>query len=453
MFACSYATDAIWVVAAVVCSVRGGDAALGFLTSSSIAFMITWYSLRTYDRHAFTALVHAEWGMWSSSALLGVVSRIVDAIIHVLIPVVMLSSHLGRIKLWMSPVGMLVAVAMHRLRRLPTLPFHRFAFYQFLPRRSPRFWDAAFALDILVHGSLPLFCHVAVQQPALLYGSTLFVGGGVVGLQLLRSILLPKVRGAAADIMRRLLAQGGIHAHAAILAGDPPSEALAITTALAPIHILVHDGNFWLDWMSDGLVAIGESYVSGQWSLHPSSTASSPVQLDTLIFRLLTLPVEARREMYQSWPARWVSLATRVCQYPSSAACHVIDRVKEGPCDNDPAFRATFLGAYTYIGCGLWADHAAAATSATDNALDTAQERAMQTIAQKLALAHGHLVLDLNLGSGGGVGCYFAAQFQVDVISIVLSRHEQVAAMHLAQQHNIGSRVQFILVDDVQSVR
>ncbi|RLO06353.1 hypothetical protein DYB28_002190 [Aphanomyces astaci] len=174
--------------------------------------MITWYSLRTYDRHAFTALVHAEWGLWSSSAFLGVVSRIVDALVHVVLPCVMLCWHFSRVKLWMSPVAMLVAVGMHRLRhRCP------FVFYQFTPRRSRHFWDAALTMDVLIHGSLPLFCHVALEHPMLLYVNTLLLGTVVIGLHMLRSMLLPKVRGAAADIMRRLLAQGNIHPASAML--------------------------------------------------------------------------------------------------------------------------------------------------------------------------------------------------------------------------------------------
>ncbi|ETV64071.1 hypothetical protein, variant 3 [Aphanomyces astaci] len=437
MFGCSYVADVVWVVWAAAAATRGDDAALGFLTSSGIAFMITWYSLRTYDRHAFTALVHAEWGLWSSSAFLGVVSRIVDALVHVVLPCVMLCWHFSRVKLWMSPVAMLVAVGMHRLRhRCPSLPFHRFVFYQFTPRRSRHFWDAALTMDVLIHGSLPLFCHVALEHPMLLYVNTLLLGTVVIGLHMLRSMLLPKVRGAAADIMRRLLAQGNIHPASAML---PRVTATDEQVHTPPLHMVVHDEHLWLDWMSDGLVAIGESYVSGQWSLGPDVVDIS-IHVDTVVHRLLTLPVEARRDMYQSWPARWVSLATRVCQYPSSAACHVVDPVQHDPLDDDDSVCRVFG---TYQGRGLWQD---------GDTLNMAQDRALHAMALKLSLTRGHLVLDLNLGYGGGVGCFLATQFHVQVISIVQSRHEQIAAIQLAQQANIESHVQFILLADMPHV-
>ncbi|ETV64070.1 hypothetical protein, variant 2 [Aphanomyces astaci] len=378
MFGCSYVADVVWVVWAAAAATRGDDAALGFLTSSGIAFMITWYSLRTYDRHAFTALVHAEWGLWSSSAFLGVVSRIVDALVHVVLPCVMLCWHFSRVKLWMSPVAMLVAVGMHRLRhRCPSLPFHRFVFYQFTPRRSRHFWDAALTMDVLIHGSLPLFCHVALEHPMLLYVNTLLLGTVVIGLHMLRSMLLPKVRGAAADIMRRLLAQGNIHPASAML---PRVTATDEQVHTPPLHMVVHDEHLWLDWMSDGLVAIGESYVSGQWSLGPDVVDIS-IHVDTVVHRLLTLPVEARRDMYQSWPARWVSLATRVCQYPSSAACHVVDPVQHDPLDDDDSVCRVFG---TYQGRGLWQD---------GDTLNMAQDRALHAMALKLSLVpyiHGY---------------------------------------------------------------
>ncbi|KAF0689273.1 Aste57867_19252 [Aphanomyces stellatus] len=432
MLACSYAADTLWVLGAAAAAFRQDSTALGMLTSSGVAFMITWFSLRTYDRHAFTSLLHAEWGVWSASSVLGICSRLVDAAIHVVLPCLMLCWHLRHVRLWMSLAGMAAVEVLHRLRQMH-LPFHRYLFYQFTPPRSHHFWDAASHLELMLHGSIPVFCWIAQQQRFLLYYCTIGIGGLAISIQLLRSFLLPTIRAAAADIMSRLLLQGHIRTIA-----DPPPAA---TGASAAVDVVVHDPHFWLDWMSDGLVAIGESYVSGQWSLHPDS----PLSLDVLLFRLLNLPVEARREMYQSWSARLVSLATRVFHYPSSAASHIV-----GPATDQfevgPAFRRSYLGTYMYLGFGLWVDPSPA-THVDAAELEDAQARTMRMIAQKLDLKPGNLVLDLNLQSGGGVGCFLAHTYRVQVISIVDTHQQSVVATALARQHNIHSHIQFLALD------
>jgi hypothetical protein len=116
----------------------------------------------------------------------------------------------------------------------------------------------------------------------------------VLSIQVLRSLLLPHIRAAAATIMHRLLQQGGINIQENFSRETAPAAMMTSTTGLSSssaYDLLVHDASFWLDWMSDGLVAIGESYVSGQWELHPQSQET----LDSILLRLLTLPVDARR--------------------------------------------------------------------------------------------------------------------------------------------------------------
>ncbi|KAH9111377.1 hypothetical protein LEN26_011267 [Aphanomyces euteiches] len=431
MLACSYGMDFLWMMWASVAMSRGQEVALGLLTSSGTAFMITWYSLRIYDRYAFTALLHSQWGVWSASSVLGILMRIFDGAIHIVWPSIMLCWYLRHVKLWMTPVGMLCVATTYRLRQttksFPVL--HRYIFYQFSPERSHHFWAAAFKLEMILHGCIPFFCWIAQQHAAFLYSITIMLGGLAVSVQLLRSLALPKIRFAAGEIMQRLLLQGQIHAAAALTDLDSSSA-----TPLQ-MGILVHDPKFWLDWMSDGLVAIGESYVSGQWSLHPRSENT----LDGILFRLLTLPVEARREMYQSWSARLVSLSTRLFYFESSAASHII-----GPAttqfDFGPSFRRRYLGPYMHQSFGLWTD-------LTDNDLEMAEDRSLRLIAQKLNLTPGHVVLDLHLDSAGGVGCFLAHKFRVQVISIVRTMQERLAALHLARQHNIQSHVQFLCLD------
>ena len=45
----------------------------------------------------------------------------------------------------------------------------------------------------------------------------------------------------------------------------------------------MHNDSLWLDWMSDGLVAIGESYVAGLWEVNASKS------LDHVVTGLMTI--------------------------------------------------------------------------------------------------------------------------------------------------------------------
>lgn len=74
--------------------------------------------------------------------------------------------------------------------------------------------------------------------------------------------------------------------------------------------IVVHDDAIWLDWLTSGLLSIGESYCAGQWDTGPFMT------LDVLITSLLSVPIASRRQLFYSWDARFVTLLARLLQYP-----------------------------------------------------------------------------------------------------------------------------------------
>jgi hypothetical protein len=82
--------------------------------------------------------------------------------------------------------------------------------------------------------------------------------------------------------------------------------------------IIVNDDAIWLDWLTSGLLSIGESYSAGQWDTGPSTT------LDGLITCLLSVPIAARRQMFHQWDARLVSLLARFLQYPRSCQAAVV---------------------------------------------------------------------------------------------------------------------------------
>lgn len=111
----------------------------------------------------------------------------------------------------------------------------------------------------------------------------------------------------------------------------------------------MRDDSFWLDWMSDGLVAIGESYVGGLWAVNASKS------LDEVIAALMTIPMEARQEMYRSWSARFVALAARLFNYAPSSVGLIVGAASE-QFDLCPKFRRDYMDKYLHQGFGLWGE-------------------------------------------------------------------------------------------------
>ncbi|OQR88615.1 hypothetical protein THRCLA_10205, partial [Thraustotheca clavata] len=367
-----------------------------------------------------------ELGVWASSPFLAVILRLFDGFFHIFLPSLLLCRCLTYIQLWMAPVALgTVFLSKQPLISMLFKPQRLSRPYTFKPPRSQQFWEALYKMELLLNFSVPILCYIVRAQSWLMYSVTLFTGLVVMTLQVLRSIMLPKIRSAAATIMQRLLQHG---------------EIQVLSPSTVPRNqqqwdIVVQNPAFWLDWMSDGLVAIGESFVSGQWEVNPNGEKS----LDAIVVRLLTLPIEARREMYQSWYARFVSLAARIFNYPSSSAGLIVGPVSE-MYDVGAGFQRHYYEVtYFYHGFGMW-------LSDRDTLLE-AQERTLHMIAEKLQLQPGDHVLDLNLASCGGVGCFLARFYQVHVDSIVSSEADRIIALQLAQSAGLTDQIQFIVVE------
>lgn len=101
--------------------------------------------------------------------------------------------------------------------------------------------------------------------------------------------------------------------------------------------------------MSDGLVAIGESYVGGLWAVNASKS------LDEVVAALLTIPMEARQEMYRSWSARIVALAARLFNYEPSSVGLIVGAASE-QFDLCPTFRRDYMDRYLHQGFGIYSE-------------------------------------------------------------------------------------------------
>uniref|UniRef100_K3W6U0 RNA methyltransferase n=1 Tax=Globisporangium ultimum (strain ATCC 200006 / CBS 805.95 / DAOM BR144) TaxID=431595 RepID=K3W6U0_GLOUD len=326
------------------------DAARGIATSMGITIMVGWYTLRVFDRYAFTAVLNGWLGVWASSPTLGFLARIGDFLIHLVLPMLLISCYLPLVRVWMSiPALISSRLWSHFVVGGGVFPKADHV-YRFSPPRSQHFWNAAYKMELMLNMFVPLFCVLAHQRSFWVYVATAVAGAILLSLQLVRSLSLPKLRLNAKKIMCRLLSSGGIQ----------PS-----------VDFVVRDDSFWLDWMSDGLVAIGESYVGGLWGVNASKT------LDEVIAGLMTIPMEARQEMYRSWSARFVALAARLFNYAPSSVGLVVGAASE-QFDLCPKFRRDYMDKYLHQGFGVWGDGV--------TSIEEAQARKLASIAEKLQL-------------------------------------------------------------------
>ncbi|KAF1335358.1 Ww domain-binding protein 4, partial [Globisporangium splendens] len=320
------------------------DAARGIATSMGITIMVGWYTLRIFDRYAFTAVLNGWLGVWASSPALGFLARVGDFLIHLVLPMLLISCYLPLVRVWMSiPALISSRLWSHFVVGGGVFPKADHV-YRFSPPRSQHFWNAAYKMELMLNMFVPLFCVLAHQD------------------------------------------------------------------------FVVRDDSFWLDWMSDGLVAIGESYVGGLWGVNASKT------LDEVIAGLMTIPMEARQEMYRSWSARFVALAARLFNYAPSSVGLVVGAASE-QFDLCPKFRRDYMDRYLHQGFGVWGD------GVTN-------------------IEEGHCVLDLNIGSWGGVGCYLAEQHEgITVVCVLSSIQELVHVKAFADEHGVLDQMEFILAE------
>ncbi|OWZ04130.1 hypothetical protein PHMEG_00024022 [Phytophthora megakarya] len=401
-----------WFVFTVIAHVLASEAALGIATSMGITIMVGWYSLRVFDRYAFTAILNGWLGVWASSPLLGFAARMGDFLLHLLVPMLLVSCYLPLVRVWMSVPALISSrLWSHFVVGGGVFP-KADHIYRFSPPRSQHFWNAAYKMELMLNLLVPLFCVLAHQRSFWVYVATAIAGSVLFCLQLIRSLSLPKLRKNAKTIMCRLLSSGGIRAN---------------------VDFIVRDDSFWLDWMSEGLVAIGESYVGCLWGTNSART------LDEVVASLLTIPMEGRQEMYRSWSARFVALAARLFNYPPSSIGLVVGAVSE-QFDLCPQFRQAYMDRYFHQGFGIW--------TAGTISIDVAQTNKLANLNHQLDIEPGHTVLDISIGSWGGVGCYLAQQHpDANIVCVLSSVQEFARAKKFARELEIFEQMEFVVAE------
>lgn len=192
--------------------------------------------------------------------------------------------------------------------------------------------------------------------------------------------------------------------------------------------IIVHDEGMWIDWMCNGMLAIGESYMAKQWE--------AQTDLDVVLYRLMALPSASKKRMFSSWNSKLVALSARIFNYQSVARAGMVGahHYDEG---ND--FYAKWLDPALQYSCAYWKT---TETARTPEALESAQISKMRLIGDKLKLKPGMKVLEIGCG-WGGLAVFLAKEYGCHVTGITISNEQLKGAKERAAVNKVSDLTSF----------
>ena len=197
--------------------------------------------------------------------------------------------------------------------------------------------------------------------------------------------------------------------------------------------------------MSNGMMSIGESYMAKQWDV--STTAS----IDSIVLSLLTLPIGARRRLFQSWEARIVSLLARIFHFAPSCQSNLVGHIeRQFHLGNE--FYATFLDSSYHHGYACFPIDTT--HEELGEGLEVAQQGKLSSL-KTLLLTDGDstsliTVLDISKHTFGGTAVYLAQQGGFHVTSIVSSEREKCVAEEKAAKMGVQGSVTFIVALSIE---
>ncbi len=192
--------------------------------------------------------------------------------------------------------------------------------------------------------------------------------------------------------------------------------------------VRVHRDRIARRFLIGGMLSFCEGYLDGDWDSPDTATLFEL----TLRNRDAFGPVlEGMRwfQMVQNWLHRLRPNTTRGSR--RNIAAHY---------DLGNEFYARWLDPSLTYSCALFADPAA------DEDLETAQRRKYQALAERLALAPDHHVLEIGCG-WGGFAEYAAREVGARVTGITISRAQYDYASERLQKAGLGERARIELVD------
>lgn len=184
-----------------------------------------------------------------------------------------------------------------------------------------------------------------------------------------------------------------------------------------PWDMLVHDSRIYPRLLSQGALALGETYMDGSWDCEA---------LDEMLTRLLQAGLE---KAVIGWADRWDALRARLFNRQIGQRAFEIGE-RHYDLGND--LYQAMLGERLVYSCAYWRD-------AAD--LDSAQVAKLDLIARKLQLSPGMRVLDIGCGWGETLR-FLAEHYGVSGVGVTVSREQAAFARRRCEGFPVEIKVQ-----------
>jgi cyclopropane-fatty-acyl-phospholipid synthase len=184
-----------------------------------------------------------------------------------------------------------------------------------------------------------------------------------------------------------------------------------------PRDIHINNEDFYERILSQGSLALGESYMEGWWDCH---------QLDDFFYCILKAQLDTK---VKSWTAILAVLRAKFVNLQKGSRAYQIGKHHY---DKGNKLYSRMLDKEMIYSCGYWQD--------AEN-LDQAQQAKMELVCRKLHLEPGMRVLDIGCG-WGGMAKYAAEKYGVSVVGITVSREQADYARESCKNLPIEIRMQ-----------
>lgn len=184
-----------------------------------------------------------------------------------------------------------------------------------------------------------------------------------------------------------------------------------------PWDLEVHHPRLYGRILRGGSLAVGESYMDGDWDA---------TRLDQLLYRALRSQIDTRLSRI---PEHWLALKSWLMNRQTVSRAFHVGQVHYDV--GDDVYQAMLDPRLIYT-CGYWAKA---------GTLAEAQEAKLDLVARKLGLQPGMRVLDIGCG-WGGAGRYLAQRYGVSITGITISQHQLECCHQQAQGVDFDVRLQ-----------
>lgn len=191
-----------------------------------------------------------------------------------------------------------------------------------------------------------------------------------------------------------------------------------------PWDITVHNEDLYACVLNEGSVGLGESYMKGWWDCDA---------LDQFFFKILNADLD--KQISQNWSMLFDLVCAKIFNFQSKDRAF---EVGEKHYDIGNNLYENMLDDRMIYSCGYWKNA---------KNIDEAQENKLDLICKKLNLKPGMKLLDIGCG-WGGLACYAAEKYGVQVVGITISKEQlKYAQDNCRNLHDKLLKVDFRLQD------